>query len=63
MYEVYSPTGYIVHYMIHDGAVTRCGGFSGEQLTDTQPQGTQQVTVCSVCAADEAQERAKSAGR
>ena len=64
MYEVLGPNRYVVHYMIHNGAVTRCGQFSGDSLAGSMPSdGRAEVVVCSLCAADEARETFKRSGQ
>lgn len=57
MYEVLGPNRYVIHYMLHDGGVSRCGRFLGDQLVaEMLPSETREFVVCSLCAADEARD-------
>lgn len=56
-YQVLGPDQYRLHFLIHDGEVTRCGGFGGDQLRPAiDPAGSPDVNVCTVCALDESRE-------
>lgn len=64
MYEALGPNRYVIHYMLHDGAVSRCGRFTGEQLDEAmRPTRPPEVAACSHCAADEARETFKRSGQ
>lgn len=53
IYEVLGPNRFVTHYMLHGGAISRCGRFTGEKLArEMVITGPSEEFVCSACKSD-----------
>ena len=56
-YQVLEPERYRLHFLMHDGEVTWCGGVGGNQLEQAiEPAGSPTIDVCLMCALRESKE-------